>query len=235
MPHLFSVNQIKNRHHRAIRENFKIPALVREHFTDYTYLIGGISFIVGSVFFLPEMGAFGDTGVWIFIIGSLLYLMVTMHDLIISRKLLGLEKNKVGLLHIEFYSVVAYTVGTLTYLLGSILFLSSVDEVYLGAICFIIGSSLFMVGATMNVLEIIKESSMMTLQLINGTAITYIMGSLLFFVASIPYIWQGISIHDQNVIYNYVAWEYIGGSVFFTIGAAFSLIRTYIIKKEVKS
>lgn len=45
------------------------------------YKIGGILFIIGSIFFFPRYEAYADLGAWFFFAGSLLYLVVTVHDL----------------------------------------------------------------------------------------------------------------------------------------------------------
>lgn len=153
-----------------------------------------------------------------------MYLTVTLHELINATK--SIKENTIWI-KLEFSSAIMYVIGTITYLIGSVLFLSIVDKVFLGAICFIIGSVLFLIGALINVLEITNASSNKILQLMNGTAIMYIAGSLLFLVASIPYIWHGISIHDQSIIYNYVATEYIAGSLLFTLGGILSMIKTH--------
>ncbi|OQY42152.1 MAG: hypothetical protein B6227_03020 [Fusobacteriia bacterium 4572_74] len=231
MPHSFSVNKIKNRQRKSIKTKLKAPTLAWEIFADWIYLLGGITFVIGSIFFLPKMKSYGDTGVWIFIIGSLMYLLVTGHDLIASIKSIKINKVNTIWKRLEFLSAMVYFIGTITYLIGSVFFLSEVGQVFEGAINFIIGSLMFLIGAIINVLEITNESSDKTLQLMNGTAIMYIGGSLLFLVASIPYVWHGISIHDQSIIYNYVAMEYIGGSILFTFGGVFSMIKTYQ-KKE---
>jgi hypothetical protein len=224
------MNQIRKRQHRSVKLGFKITAIRWESFADIIYIIGGIFFVIGSVFFLPRMANFGDTGVWIFIIGSFLYLIVTGHDLIMSIKLI-IVKNKITVWSkVELFSAFAYTIGTITYLIGSVLFLSTVDHVFAGACCFIIGSLLFLIDASINVLEITNEHSVLTLQLVNATEIMYITGSLLFLVASVPYIWQGISLYDKSIIYNYVAIEYIAGSFLFTLGGLFSMIKTYKMK-----
>lgn len=229
MPHSFSVSKTEKQEDKFKKSKFKVPSLTWENFTDWVYLLGGITFVIGSIFFLPKMEAYGDTGVWVFIVGSLMYLLVTVHELNISIK--SIKENTIWA-RLEFLSAIMYVIGTVTYLLGSILFLSELDQVFSGAICFIIGSILFLIGALINVLEITNASSNKILQLMNGTAIMYISGSLLFLVASIPYVWHGVSIHDQSIIYSYVAVEYIAGSLLFALGGVISMIKTYEEKPE---
>ena len=61
------------------------PLLLTEHFFWETfntaaYELGGIICILGSVAFLPAFHAYLPVGVYLFIIGSLLYLIVAAHD-----------------------------------------------------------------------------------------------------------------------------------------------------------
>ena len=45
------------------------------------YKIGGLTFVTGSLLFFPRYEAYADLGVWMFFFGSLLYLVVTGHDM----------------------------------------------------------------------------------------------------------------------------------------------------------
>ena len=45
------------------------------------YKVGGFLFIIGSVFFFPRFEAYQNIGAWIYFLGSLLYLVVTGHDM----------------------------------------------------------------------------------------------------------------------------------------------------------
>jgi len=232
MPHSFSENKIFKKENQSTELELKLPTLISETFVDWVYLLGGVTFVIGSIFFLPKMEAFGDTGAWTFILGSLMYLIVTGYELTMSIKLIKNNKVNTRWTHLEFLSTMMYVIGAATYLFGSILFLSDINQVFEGAISFIIGSLLFLIGASINVIEITNASSTETLQLMNGAAIMYIGGSLLFLVASIPYVWHGISIHEQSIIYSYVAMEYVAGSLLFTFGGVFSMIKTYKERQE---
>jgi hypothetical protein len=72
---------------------------------------------------------------------------------------------------------------------GSVFFLSAVGWVTAGAWTFVIGSLLFVLGACVNVRQIVRADSKLTLQLMNLTALTFVVGSVLFAVASISYLW----------------------------------------------
>ena len=46
------------------------------------YKLGGLVFIIGSILFFPKFEAYADVGACTFFAGSLIYLLVTMHDLL---------------------------------------------------------------------------------------------------------------------------------------------------------
>lgn len=97
-----------------------------------------------------------------------------------------------------------------------------------GSWCFIVGSVLFLVGAFINVIQIIQAGSMVTLQLMNATAICFTVGSVIFLVGSIPYLWPSSHHVVPQELYAYLAWEYIAGSILFLLGGLFNFIRAYL-------
>lgn len=233
MPHLFTN---RPRRHNLVSEH---PAGHR-HFSweaanAILYVIGGATFIAGSICFLPTYEDLGDLGAWIFFGGSLLYLIVTVHDLLESiiywNKSTGLDKEH----WLEFIAARVYVAGTLLFIVGSILFLSSVGMITGGAWCFIIGSFLFFLGACVNVLQITQAGSTLTLQLLNATAITFVVGSILFLVASVPYLWQVADQSDRFELFTYLAWQYIFGSILFFAGGVFNFCRAYEVARRDKA
>nr|WP_255720577.1 YrhK family protein [Acuticoccus kalidii] len=208
-----------------MREEFKwetINAIV--------YKIGGLLFIAGSFCFFPRWSAYADLGAWIFIAGSLFYLLVTSHDMAEVLRL-ARERNAPPTVwdRLEFSAAVAYLTGTILFTVGSVFFLSIVGLNTAGAWCFVIGSVLFIVGATINVLQITQADSMITLQLMNLTALTFVMGSLLFTVASVPYLWSVDNADDAWMIDAFVAWQYVVGSALFFLGGVFNYWRAFIV------
>lgn len=225
MPHLFTNRQ---RHYHIIHKSTpKQKNLKWESANALIYLFGGIFFIIGSIFSLPSCKEFGDAGSWIFMGGSFIYLIVTGHDLL-EAVIYLLSRNKKTIWNwIEVIAAVVYVLGTILFTIGSIFFLSEVNLIMPGAVCFIIGSFLFLIGSCINVMQIVQAGSINTLQLMNATAISFALGSMLFIVASIPYAWSEINIHDHNIILSYIAWEYIIGSLLFFIGGVFNCFRSY--------
>lgn len=190
------------------------------------YQLGGLIFVAGSIFFFPSMEAYADLGAWLFISGSLVYLVVTGHDLMEVQRH---ARNRGGSLTIweklEAVAAIAYVVGTVLFTIGSITFLSAVGFYVAGAWCFIIGSLFFILGATINVLQIVQAKDKLTLQLMNLTALTFVTGSILFTVASIPYLWYVQTPYDRETINAFLAWQYVVGSVLFLLGGVFNYWR----------
>lgn len=108
-------------------------------------------------------------------------------------------------------------------------FLSVVGWLTAGAWCFVTGSLLFVVGAGINVLQIVQSSSIKILQVMNLTAITFIVGAVLFTVASVPYLWNVAAKPDRITLYAFLAWQYVVGSVLFFLGGVFNYGRAYVV------
>ena len=189
------------------------------------YKVGGVSFIVGSIFFFPSFGAYEDVGAWIFFAGSLLYLIVTGHDMV--EVVRHRKTHPRGSEDLEVVAATAYFLGTVLFAIGSIFFLSEVSLFVAGAWLFVLGSALFTLGACVNVLQIVEAHSMLILQLMNLTAITFIVGSVLFLVASVPYLWRVENAADRTTLYAYLAWQYLTGSVLFLLGGVFNYWRVW--------
>jgi hypothetical protein len=228
MPHLF-VN--RPRLHNLISDSPELRDEFRwETINAVVYKLGGVLFILGSVLFFPGMSAYADLGAWVFIVGSLLYLLVTGHDMAeVIRHIRTRTAAKTVWGEFEFWAAFSYVVGTVLFTIGSVFFLSIVGLFAAGAWCFVLGSLLFVVGATINILQIVLEKDMITLQLLNLTAVTFVTGSVLFTVGSIPYLFHLKDPSDQETIDTFLAWQYLAGSVLFLIGGVFNYWRAYIV------
>lgn len=224
MPHLFTN---RPRQHNLFSKD---PAghlhFSWEVFNSALYLTGGLIFIFGSFFFLPAFSS-PDLGAWLFIIGSILYLVVTFHDLLEAIGFYSQNESRTSRDRLELTTSVVYLTATILFIIGSIFFLSTIDRMEAGSWCFILGSLMFIFGATVNVLQIIQAGSLVTLQLLNGTAICFILGSTVFLLASIPYLWTHFSPRDKYILFKYSASEFIVGSLLFFIGGIFNFIRAY--------
>ena len=230
MPHLF-VN--RSRLHGLTKDKADLRAQFRwEAINSVLYVIGGIVFIIGSIFFFPKFDAYANIGAWTFFTGSLLYLIVTVHDFAEVRRYWSTNHHHDRDQILEFTAAAGYMWGTILFIFGSVFFLSSVGWIKAGAWCFIFGSLLFVLAACINVLQIVKSDSITTLQLMNLTAVSFVVGSVLFTVASVPYLWKVQAESDRTTLYAYLAWQYLIGSLLFFTGGVFNYRRAYLIMRE---
>jgi hypothetical protein len=230
MPHLF-VN--RSRLHNLTIDRADLRAQFRwETINAVLYIIGGMVFIVGSIFFFPMFEAYANIGAWIFFSGSLLYLIVTVHDFAevcrYWRKSHHHDRDQI----LEYTAAASYVWGTILFIVGSVFFLSYVGWFKAGAWCFVFGSLLFVLAACINVLQIIKSDSITTLQLMNLTAVSFVVGSVLFTVASVPYLWKVQTESDRTILYAFLAWQYLTGSVLFFMGGVFNYWRAHVFMRE---
>ncbi|RJS92390.1 YrhK family protein [Salinisphaera sp. Q1T1-3] len=193
------------------------------------YELGGVLFIVGSALFLPRFEAWQDIGAWLFFVGSLVYLVVLIDDLLETSHFWPKPRPISISRLLEVAALWCYIVGTLLFTAGSLFFLSWWGWRTTGAWTFVIGSALFVVGACLNVLMIIRASSVITLQLMNLIAVMFIAGSLLFLVASVPYLWQFEAEADRQVVHGFLAWQYLAGSGLFLIGGLLNHYRSHLV------
>jgi len=83
------------------------------------YIVGGLTFIAGSIFFLPRYDSLSDIGAWIFFGGSLVYLVVTGQDLLESSAYLRRQKQRTIWNWLEFIVANVYVAGTILFTVGS--------------------------------------------------------------------------------------------------------------------
>jgi len=95
--------------------------------------------------------------------------------------------------------VTGYVIASVLFLLGSVFSCPACSKEAWGAWGFIIGSALFAVGAVISVTQITEASMLICLQLLNAVAICFVIGSILFLIPSIPYLW---SVDESNLTQN---------------------------------
>ena len=229
MPHLF-VN--RSRAYDLLESSEKAGrTFVWESVNAILYVIGGAAFIIGSVFFFPALEAELNWGVWAFFIGSMLYLLVTGHDL---AEVLRYRHEPHRGRSLELVAASGYLIGTILFLVGSVLFFTFVDLTVAGAWCFIIGSLLFTASPFVNVLQV-HHLSARALRLYTLTGISFVAGSVLFTTASIPYLWQ---IGDSRLaleLSDFLGAQYLVGSVLFLAGGFFNYLRAWVRVREYRS
>jgi len=230
MPHLFTN---RPRIHDLTRDRSELRAQFRwETINAVVYKAGGLVFIIGSILFFPCFEAYADIGAWTFFGGSLLYLVVTLHDLAEVRQHWRGSTVHDRAMIMEYIAAASYVWGTILFTAGSVFFLSAVGWFTAAAWTFIIGSLLFVLGACINVLQIIQADNRVTMQLMNLTAVTFVVGSVLFAVASIPYLWEVQNPSLQVTLYAFLAWQYLIGSVLFFAGGVFNYWRAYLVVRD---
>lgn len=186
----------------------------------FCYKVGGLTFVAGSVFFFPALSDHLAIGDWLFCFGSLLYLMVTGHDLLEVFKYWRTHNTETFADVIEFVAASSYVAGSVLFTVGSIFFLPSLNTVTVGCWCFIIGSALFVIGGFVNILQVVEAPSLIYMQLFNFTVAQFIVGSALFLFATIPYLWH-LGNQAQTQITTLAASMFLFASVlFFTGGIA---------------
>lgn len=190
-----------------------------------TYLVGALCFLVGSVFFLPTFDAYSAAAAWLFVIGSLIYLGVALHDFVETLIYYRHNRQRGRKTILEFLTLTGYVIASVLFLLGSVCFLPNVFKEAWGAWGFIIGSTLFAAGATISVTQITEAGTMICLQLLNAVAICFVIGSILFLIASIPYLWPSGDLPQK--LFTYLAAQFIFASVLFLFGGVANFYRAY--------
>lgn len=230
MPHLFT-NRVKlsdlTRSTPDLQADFRW-----ETANAILYKVGGFLFIIGSVLFFPRFEAYQNIGAWIFFIGSILYLVVTGHDMLELRKFWRQRSRHAPGRRLELIAASSYLMGTLLFTVGSLFFLSWWGWVDAGAWCFIIGSLLFVLGAGVNVLQIVQAPSLLSMQMTNLTAVTFVVGSVLFAVASVPYLWSFDDPANKLRLFTFLAWQYLIGSLLFFLGGIFNYYRAFLLMRR---
>ena len=78
-------------------------------------------------------------------------------------------------------------------------------------------------------LQIIQAPNLRILQYMNLIAITFVTGSVLFLVASIPYLFSLQSAADTRTVDAFLATQYVVGSALFLLGGALNFARVRLI------
>ena len=81
-------------------------------------------------------------------------------------------------------------------------------------------------------LQIVQAGTLVTMQLMNLTAVTFVVGSVLFTVASIPYLWKVPNPDLKTTLYAFLAWQYLTGSILFLLGGVFNYWRAYVVMRD---
>lgn len=195
-----------------------------------SYELGGVAFICGSIFYFPAFSEVEIIGQLLFFTGSVIFSFVTFSDLLQVIRYWSKHSAEDEMDKIELFIAIVYAIGSLLLLSGNFisLFISSASG--LKPWMFIFGSILYVIGSFFNFLEIIKVQSLILLQLYNLTLVFFILGAVLFFTASIPYLWSLSDSTEMNFL-TLAAAEYLAGSVFFFLGGVLITHRKFMNHK----
>eukprot|EP00928_Gymnodinium_smaydae_P088786 TRINITY_DN72832_c0_g1_i1.p1 TRINITY_DN72832_c0_g1~~TRINITY_DN72832_c0_g1_i1.p1 ORF type:complete len:293 (-),score=49.72 TRINITY_DN72832_c0_g1_i1:62-940(-) len=209
-------------------------------------IIAGLMFVFGSVCFLPQysidLGIFED-GCILFVVGSALYLLICLYCL--SE---AIEHE--GWWSLESCENSLYVSGSLTFLLGTVMYWPKgisdpeVAKMYLhgvkagsmsvavrvnelntqfnGTMLFIAGSVMFALAAFVNGLNL-RQCGDVRSQMLTAITSLYMVGSLLFVMGSVAFIPDFGCNENMEWL---GAWCFITGSAMFELGGLISLSRT---------
>lgn len=236
MPHLFAPSRP---HTYSLGINAGILSVQTSHdfwerFNAWVYLIGGVMFTIGSAFFLPQLGAEEAVGCWIFVAASVMWLIVSIHDAMELGYFVN-DRLHFPALDIDGAAAIIYISGSILYIMGSVFFLPNVAMFTPGAYCFIFGSILFVGGAIINGLQIFETKTKIDAQCMLLTAMFYVEGSVMFLVASIPYLFTFDDEADERKVDTFLGGIFIGGSLCFTVGGAINFHRMRMARKKHKA
>lgn len=229
MPHLF-VDRPRRLNLFNLKKSFRAD-FTWETLNAGIYVAGGAFFAVGSFFFFPKLAEFQDTGCLLFFVGSMLYVLVTCYDMAeVWRQ--RRAKGQGGARRIgEEIAGITYVMGSALFAAGSVFFSSMFDWSVAGAWAFIIGCTVFAIGAGINLLQITRIRSLAMRQLEDVTAVSFLVGSVLFATASVPYLWDLNCPDSAVVLYRYLAALYLVASALFVLGGLFNYWRTYLLSR----
>ncbi len=207
------------------------PSRIKEQFpfevmNAIFYDIGGIMFVIGSIFFLPTQEENLAVGSWLFAVGSILFLTVSLQDFV---EIVSQEYGKSESFWLDFTAESLYILGSVLYILGSIWFLPTVGRVYPAAWTFIVGSGLFVGGAALNACQIFQAKTVWASRMMNLVAICFVIGSTMFTCGSVPFLFSFESEQDAEKIGGYLGWMFIVGSFFFLVGGIINHVKVYFL------
>ncbi|GAM55604.1 hypothetical protein JCM19231_2956 [Vibrio ishigakensis] len=212
MPHVFSN---RRRLLNLTSSSKELSAQFRwETINAIAYKLGGVLFVAGSYFFFPAQAEHAYIGSWLFLCASLVYLVVNAHQMLEIRRYWRRCKSHSLDEVLEYVAGLSYLLGTLSFVFGRIAGFFGAEHILISTWLFIIGSALFIAGASVNVFLIIKAESIQLLQLMN------LLNHLHCRFGSIRHCFYSLSVvfespNDHRLILNFLAWQYMIGSLLF--------------------
>jgi hypothetical protein len=220
------------------RKGFPLGAYIIEGLD----IFAGITFVVGSVCFLPPYAHNLTVFLWgcaLYIVGSLIFVVICTYTLVeaVSEK---------GWVSFETLENGLYMLASWIFAWGTVLYwpseadheaIESLQQCSLpqyynlfspefeGTLLFILGSIMFAFAAFTNALNQRRFDELES-KLLTAITSLYMTGSLLFVMGSVAFL-PDLGCNEQMMKIG--AWCFIIGSVFFVIGGCLSLWRTTIV------
>lgn len=205
-----------------------------EQVVEFSYVVGSISFVIGSFFFLPSIEN-THFGCICFEVGSVIFLALSCYVCVD-----GLVQHHAT--RREILEQVLYTGGSLIFLLGTFLFdpwivdqlvpripWSKDSVLNVGAALFMIGSVMFATGAYVNALGVLSAGKAARFKYYALTiTTTFQYGGFCFIAGTMGYV---ASFHPNESLKRVATWFYILGSCFYTVGCIISYMRCVVIQK----
>ena len=212
-----------------------------EQFLSYAYIFACLCFVVGSICFLPSCSACYSHGVYLYVVGGFIFLKCALFDYEEALNNAGGRKPKIY----EAIMNEIYVVGTVFYLIATVLYAPSVytavgayrSELF-GGIGFIVGSLFFIFACYLNGMhtgiaftvpeDVARSNPDLQIKIhfaricVLATSSCSMLGSLLFLVGSVLYL-PVLGCNDMTAVIG--TWQYIIGSLFFFAGGVIPVLR----------
>jgi hypothetical protein len=191
------------------------------------YVLAGVAFVVGSIFFLKSFSAFYALGCYLYLAGGLIYLTTTCYD---ARQ--AMRENKTY----EVAMNMLYVVGSGLYLLGTVCYLPSAIAIFprateCGAWLFIVGSLFFIHACFVNgahagaffseQLPMDPRKVALARVLVLITTNSTMLGSCAFLVGSVLYL---PTIGCGELAETDGTWTFVVGSLLFVLSGVLPLV-----------
>eukprot|EP00441_Pelagodinium_beii_P046820 CAMPEP_0197622308 /NCGR_PEP_ID=MMETSP1338-20131121/2671_1 /TAXON_ID=43686 ORGANISM="Pelagodinium beii, Strain RCC1491" /NCGR_SAMPLE_ID=MMETSP1338 /ASSEMBLY_ACC=CAM_ASM_000754 /LENGTH=249 /DNA_ID=CAMNT_0043192025 /DNA_START=29 /DNA_END=775 /DNA_ORIENTATION=+ len=229
---------------RSIPLGLSIDSSTGHYAIDIIDILAGLMFIVGSVCFTPPF----DHSLRVFLAGCMLYAVGGLIYFLMAAYSTWEMHKKLGTNSAEVLENYLYLIGSFVFFVGTILYwpdkadqvhylldMDKLKELSLGAyfglmspefegtLLFIAGSLMFAAAAFINGLNH-NDLSSVEGKMLTATTSLYMGGSLLFVMGSVAFL-PHLGCSEKMIEVGGVS--YILGSVFYTVGAVVSLVRTH--------
>lgn len=190
------------------------------------HALGSSFFVAGSVCFFPLLASWQTAGNWLFCAGSVCFLLLNGYALLsLARSWRDDGPHGFGD-RINLTSAIAYTVAALVFVAGRLFFVrGNGTGQAAGALLSVAGSVLFVLAGLINIIQVVEWTNLLAMQLFNLTVAFFLLGSALFAVASVPWLW---SLDGATRLQTLTAAQFLVASVAFLLGSGCIYLRKLV-------